>query len=156
MMNAGGVPKRRTLFEGYLFAQDVHDGDVRVRPARVEPAEVSTHDPGLPLLRVGPRGPLVALLPQVVVQAADHPGRHHCPVEGLPAPGDRGDPGHLLIAARPARCVIYRDVLHSRTQDAPQRSLNKTTCLPMRYHYRPIAVQPVTPSAHHAEYWIVC
>src|SRR6266851_1645216 len=53
-----------------------------VLPGDVELAVVPADDPGLRLVRVAVAGPLVSELPHVVVEAGEHPLRHHTPVVG--------------------------------------------------------------------------
>jgi hypothetical protein len=90
----GGIVGGRGAFD-HLVPFDLRPGELGevgaavavpehplIGPGRVEPAEVSGGDPALRFVRVGPGCPLVGELPQVVIQAGEHCGGHHAPVEG--------------------------------------------------------------------------
>ena len=76
-----------------------------VIPELLELPEVPADDPAFRLTRVAPARPLIGELPQVVVQGTEHPGRHHRPVVGDPAPCDRDDFRQYRCDVGPAECA---------------------------------------------------
>ena len=74
-----------------------------VVPELAELPEVPADDPVPGLVRVAPARPLIGELPQVVGQGSEHPGRHHRPVVGDPAPYDRGDLRQYCCDVGPAQ-----------------------------------------------------
>ena len=79
--------------------------DPPVVPEFAELSVVPADDPVLGLVRVAPARPLVGELPQVVAQGSEHPGRHHSPVVGAPAPCDRDDPRQHRCDVGPSECA---------------------------------------------------
>jgi hypothetical protein len=74
-----------------------------IAPELVEPAEIAGGNPPPRLVLVAAACPPVGEMPQVLVQGAEHPGRHHRPVVGGPAPHDRGKPDNDSHRVRSAQ-----------------------------------------------------
>ena len=76
-----------------------------VVPELTEFPEVPAGDPVFRLVRVAPARPLVSEPPQVIGQGSEHPGRHHRPVVGDPAPCDRDNFRQYRCDVGPAECA---------------------------------------------------
>src|SRR5260370_18728759 len=67
--------------------------------------EIPADYPASRLVLVAPARPLICELPQVIGQGREHPGRHHRPIVGDPAPYDRDDLRQYRCDVGPAECA---------------------------------------------------
>src|ERR1019366_6455683 len=96
-----------------------------VVPELAELPEVPAGDPAFRLVRVAPARPLAGEFPQVIGQGSEHPGRHHRPVAGNPAPYDRDDFRQYRCDVGPAeRMELLRQPVRAenRIQGSDQQS----------------------------------
>ena len=76
-----------------------------VVPEFLELPKVPADDPVFRLVLVAPARPLIGEPPQIVGQGSEHPGRHHRPVVGDPAPHNRDDLRQYRRDVGPAECA---------------------------------------------------